>query len=471
MQDHPIDPDNVNIYRQLPGIDALLLEMSPEIETWGREAVTHCLRGLIADLRAALANDPSSDCSAATIRQRASRALAAADAPSLVPVINLTGTVLHTNLGRAILPEAALEAMSMVAASASNLEFDLDRGTRGDRESHVEGLICELTGAQAATVVNNNAAAVLLVLNTLALGREVPVSRGELVEIGGSFRIPDVMQRSGCTLVETGATNRTHLKDYRDAINEHTALLMKVHTSNYRVQGFTRSVEESELAQLADEHDLPLVVDLGSGNLVDFTALGLPEERTVSQVLADGADVVTFSGDKLLGGPQAGLIAGRADLIEAIRSNPLKRALRLDKMTLAALAETLKLYRDPARLVQRLPTLRLLTRETGDIRAQAEQLQPVVQASLGDGFTVSVADCQSQIGSGSLPVETLPSAALCVTPCSGEDTDLRNLQDALRQLPVPVIGRLHRQALWLDLRCLEATQQGQLVAQLQALAP
>lgn len=471
MQEHPIDARSTNIYRQLPGIDALLQAMSPEVEAWGREAVTRCLRGILADLREALAEDPAEDCSVEGIRQRATRALAGAAAPSLVPVINLTGTVLHTNLGRAILPPEALEAISTVAASASNLEFDLDKGARGDRESHVAGLVCELTGAEAATVVNNNAAAVLLVLNTLALGREVPVSRGELVEIGGSFRIPEVMQRSGCTLVETGATNRTHLKDYRNAISDNTALLMKVHASNYRLEGFTRAVAERELAALAAERELPLVVDLGSGNLVDFAALGLPPERTVSEVLADGADIVTFSGDKLLGGPQAGLIAGRADLVAAISGNPLKRALRLDKMTLAALAETLKLYRDPAKLVQRLPTLRLLTRSASDIRAQAERLQPVVATSLAKGFTVTVADCQSQIGSGSLPVETLPSAALRITPRSGADADLRALQKALRALPVPVIGRLHKQSLWLDLRCLEAAQEDRFIAQLQALAP
>jgi L-seryl-tRNA(Ser) seleniumtransferase len=471
MQDHPIDPAQVNPYRQLPGIDALLQQMATEIETWGREAVTRCLRAILAELRLALADDPAAECSVASIRQRVIEQLGDADALTLVPVINLTGTVLHTNLGRAILPDEALQAMTRVAASSSNLEFDLDNGARGDRESHVEGLICELTGAEAATVVNNNAAAVLLVLNTLALNREVPVSRGELVEIGGSFRIPDVMQRSGCTLVETGATNRTHLKDYRGAITDRTALLMKVHTSNYRLEGFTLAVGERELAALAAEYRLPLVVDLGSGNLVDFTTLGLPEERTVANVLADGADVVTFSGDKLLGGPQAGLIAGRRDLVESIRRNPLKRALRLDKLTLAALAETLKLYRDPARLAQRLPTLRLLTRTAGDIRTQAEQLLPAVQSSLGDAYRVAVADCQSQIGSGSLPVDTLPSAALQIVPRSGDDTDLRELQHTLRELPVPVIGRLHKQALWLDLRCLEAPQQGQLVAQLQALAP
>ncbi len=469
MQNHLIGPDVDNTYRQIPGIDTLLQQMAEEVDLWGRAAVTQSLRQVLAELRQAISDEVSSDCSTEAIRRQVNTTLSATHAPSLVPVFNLTGTVLHTNLGRAILPPEALDAITTVAGSASNLEFDLATGTRGDRDSHVEGLVCELTGAEAATVVNNNAAAVLLVLNTLALNREVPVSRGELVEIGGSFRIPDVMQRSGCILVETGSTNRTHLKDYRNAITDKTALLMKVHTSNYRVEGFTHAVEESELATLAHKHHLPLVVDLGSGNLVDFATLGLPSERTAAQTIDQGADIVTFSGDKLLGGPQAGLIAGRADLIEAINNNPLKRALRLDKMTLAGLVEILKLYRDPQRLVQRLPTLRLLTRNVTDIRAQARELLPAVQHALGEAFIVSITACHSQIGSGSLPVDLIASAALHVTPRSGDDVDLRRLSKALRQLPRPVIGRLHKNALWLDLRCLESAQQQQFTDQLHAL--
>jgi L-seryl-tRNA(Ser) seleniumtransferase len=333
----------------------------------------------------------------------------------------------------------------------------------------VEALICEMTGAEAATAVNNNAAAVLLVLNTLALNREVPVSRGELVEIGGSFRIPEVMSRSGCTLVEIGATNRTHLKDYRNAINTHTALLMKVHTSNYRVEGFTASVSEPELAALASEHRLPFVIDLGSGNLVNFSTLGLPNEPTAAQALASGADLITFSGDKLLGGPQAGLIAGRADLVEAIKNNPLKRALRLDKMTLAALAEVLKLYRDPQQLTRRLPTLRMLTRTQSEIRQQAESLLPALQSALTPRFDVTVADCHSQIGSGSLPVETIASAALKIVPVSARDSELRELSEHLRRLPLPVIGRIYKNAVWLDLRCLEPEPQQAFSAQLRSL--
>lgn len=459
-----------SVFRRLPGIDALLQRMAEEIEIWGREPVTASLRQVLDGLRTALAGNAEPDCSEDTIRTRVKALLQASNTPSLVPVFNLTGTVLHTNLGRAPLAPEALAAINAVAETASNLEYDLHSGNRGERDTHVEALICELTGAEAATAVNNNAAAVLLVLNTLAQDREVPVSRGELVEIGGSFRIPEVMQRSGCHLVEVGATNRTHLKDYRNAITDNTALLMKVHTSNYQVEGFTQAIEESELAPLALECNLPLVVDLGSGNLADFAALGLPPEHTVADTLKDGADLVTFSGDKLLGGPQAGIIAGRADLIEAIGKNPLKRALRLDKMTLAGLAETLKLYRDPARLAERLPSLRLLTRTAGDIDSQARQLQPAVQSSLGSAYTVSVVACRSQIGSGSLPVETLSSAALHITAASGNDADLRNLQEALRKLPLPVISRLHKNAVWLDLRCLEMAHTEKFVSQLSAIA-
>ena len=458
-----------NPFRELPGIDTLLQQLPDELQQWGRAQLTAALREVNDDLRAEITAGLDPAISVADIRKRTHARLTSRNASSLVPVLNLTGTVLHTNLGRANLPPEAMDAIATVAGTASNLEFDLASGQRGDRESHIESLICEMTGAEAATAVNNNAAAVLLVLNTLALNREVPVSRGELVEIGGSFRIPEVMSRSGATLVEIGATNRTHLKDYRNAVGDNTALLMKVHTSNYRVEGFTASVSEPELAELAREHDLPLVIDLGSGNLVDFAALGLPDEPTARQALDNGADLITFSGDKLLGGPQAGLIAGRAELISAIKKNPLKRALRLDKMTLAALGEVLKLYRDPDGLIERLPTLRLLTRPQSEVHLQAQSLVDSVRSALAPAFTVEVKDCHSQIGSGSLPIETIPSAALAISAVSGQDKDLRELSARFRQLPTPIIGRLHRNALWLDLRCLEPDQQALFTAQLDTL--
>ncbi len=453
-----------NPYRQIPSVDVLLGEMTPAIERWGRRLVTAALRSEITQLRGEIAAGETGDRSLAAIMERTELRLAQQSRPGLVPVFNLTGTVLHTNLGRAILPPEALAAVTRVAGQPSNLEYDLDSGERGQRDARVAALVCELTGAEAATLVNNNAAAVLLALNTLAMGREVPVSRGELVEIGGSFRVPEIMARSGCTLVEVGATNRTHGKDYRNAINADTGALLKVHTSNYKLEGFTASVPEHELAAIAHGADVPLMVDLGSGNLVDFARLGLPSEPTVQQSLAQGVDLVTFSGDKLLGGPQAGIIAGRADLVEQISQNPLKRALRLDKMTLVALEAVLQLYRDPETLCQRLPTLRQLTRTVGDIESQALALQPALAEAKAD-VDVQTRACFSQIGSGSLPVDTLPSHALVLTPRSGKDSDLRHLARWLRQRTRPVIGRVHDGALWLDLRCLEPEDEANFLQQ------
>lgn len=383
-------------------------------------------------------------------------------APSFIPVFNLTGTVLHTNLGRAPLPPEAIKAISDVAGGASNLEYDLNTGKRGDRDSHVERWICELTGAEAATVVNNNAAAVLLVLNTLARRRQVIVSRGELIEIGGSFRLPDVMERANCQLQEVGTTNRTHAHDYVDAVSPRTALLLKAHTSNYAIQGFSQQVGEQELAQIAHQHNLPLVVDLGSGSLIDLRSLGLPAEPVVRDVLAAGVDVVTFSADKLLGGPQAGIIAGRAELISKIRKNPLKRALRCDKLTLAALGAVLKLYANPDTLTLRIPTLRLLTRSQAAIQQTANALLPSLRDWAGAEFVVDTREVHSQIGSGSLPLDLLPSVALRLRSAQGnkrsQSRQLRDLAMRMRQLPQPVIGRIADDSLLLDCRCVEDPQ-------------
>ena len=429
----------------LPSVDRLLQRPETEalIAGHGRPAVTDAIRAVLAGIRSSA--KPVLDIDG--ILERVAERLEAERQPSLRPVFNLSGTVLHTNLGRAQLPEEAIEAMAAAARNPVNLEYDLEAGKRGERDGHVEKLLCRLTGAEAATVVNNNAAALLLALNTFAARKEVPVSRGELIEIGGAFRLPDIMARSGCRLREIGTTNRTHLSDYADAIGAKTGLVLKVHASNYEIQGFTASVPEKDLSALCRERGVPFVVDLGSGTLLDLSRFGLPHEPTAAETLAHGADLVTFSGDKLLGGPQAGLVVGRAALVERIRRNPLKRALRVDKLTLAALEAVLRLYADPDRLAARLPTLRLLARPLAEIRGMAQRLRPVIEQKMH--VKVEVVDCESEIGSGALPVQRLPSAGLAIRPGTAKTVA------AFRGLPTPVIGRLRDGAFILDLRCLE----------------
>ena len=464
--------ESANPFARLPSVDSLLVH--PDIarlkQRYGHTAVVATLRHRLAALREALSSQPDLDCDLGKLINDCRQHLATQFNPSLQAVFNLTGTVLHTNLGRAWLAEEAVQAVLAVLASPCNLEYDLATARRGDRDDHIDGLIRELTGAEAATVVNNNAAAVFLLLNSLAMRKEVIVSRGELIEIGGAFRIPDIMSRAGAKLREVGTTNRTHLKDYAEAISPRTALIMKVHRSNFAIEGFTASVAEEQLAKLAHEKALPFVEDLGSGTLMDLSAYGLPKEPTPQQALAKGTDLVSFSGDKLLGGPQVGLLVGRKELIAKLKRNPLKRALRVDKMTLAALEATLSLYRSPELLARQLPTLRLLTRMQEDIQRLAQRILPAVQSSLNDHAEVSIASCRSQIGSGSLPVDLLPSTCLVIVPkAKAKGKSLNRLANAFRDLPIPVIGRLEDGALRFDLRCLE--DETSFVDQLKALIP
>ena len=433
------------LYTRLPAIDRLLRDpaFSPLLAQHGHSQVVAQLR------QRQTLPDWSHDWQHAC-EQR----LTAGRQSALRPVFNLTGTVLHTNLGRAIQAESAVEAVASAMRAPVTLEYDLDDAGRGHRDRAIADLLCQITGAEDACIVNNNAAAVLLMLAATASGREVVVSRGELVEIGGAFRIPDVMRQAGCQLQEVGSTNRTHAKDYRQAVNDNTALLMKVHTSNYSIEGFTKAVDEAELAAIGRELDIPVVADLGSGSLVDLSQYGLPKEPMPQEMISAGVSLVSFSGDKLLGGPQAGIIVGKRALIAQLQSHPLKRALRADKMTLAALEATLRLYQHPEALREKLPTLRLLTRPAEEIRRLAERLLPDLAAHYAD-FAVSVAACQSQIGSGSLPVDRLPSAALTFTPHDGRGSRLEALAARWRALPCPVIGRIYDGRLWLDLRCLE----------------
>ncbi len=447
--------------QELPSVDRLLRQAGAAalVAEHGHTLVASEARALLDGHRTqALAGTlPAAAVVPAALERSLAQRVHSRLAPRMRRVINLTGTVIHTNLGRALLADAALQHLLQTMAGPNDLEFDLQSGSRGDRDSIVEELLCTLTGAEAATVVNNNAAAVLLTIAALARGREVIVSRGELVEIGGAFRMPDVMAAAGATLVEVGTTNRTHPRDYEGAINERTALVMKVHTSNYAVQGFTAAVGEAELAVIAHARGVPLASDLGAGSLVDLSRWGLPREPLPQEQLAAGCDVVTFSGDKLLGGPQAGLVVGTKDAVARIRKFPMKRALRMSKLPLAALEATLRLYLRPERLAQDLPTLRLLTRPADAIRATADALAPAVAQAVAPRFTVAVAGMQGQIGSGSLPVERLPSAGLAIAPAQkkGAGRALDALAEALRALPLPVIGRIAEDRLLLDLRCLE----------------
>jgi L-seryl-tRNA(Ser) seleniumtransferase len=448
-----------NLLREIPSVDGLLKHTRCEtlLARYNREYLIGKCREIVDELRAELRQGKGhpDDLKEEAILVRVENRIRADSVPGHVRVINATGTILHTNLGRALLPQAAIDAMAAVAGYPINLEYDLAAGKRGRREETIQRLLVELTGAEGATVVNNNAAAVLLGLNTFAQGKEVIVSRGELIEIGGAFRIPEVMAKSGAILKEVGSTNRTHPADYENAIGEKTALLLKVHASNYKVVGFTSEVTLDHLVAIGKKHKLPVMEDLGSGALIDLSRYGLPKEPLVSERIRAGADVVTFSGDKILGGPQAGLMVGRREWIERINKNHLQRALRCGKLTLAALEATLRLYRQAPDITQAIPTLRAFTRHLDDIREFGEAVLPKLQAALGEGFRLMLEESTSQIGSGALPTEELPTVVIGV---EHKNVGATRIAEQFRSASPPIIGRIKDGRFLLDLRTIFDSQ-------------
>jgi len=439
--------------RQIPKVDQILSEeaIRPYLERFSKKLVLKSIRRSLDEVRSDLKEGKLQELSREALLGRILENLKHDTRPSLRRVINATGVILHTNLGRAPLCERALDRLLEVGRFYSNLEYDLKEGRRGHRYAHVEELLKELTGAEAAAVVNNNAGAVLLVLNTLAEGKEVIVSRGELVEIGGSFRIPEVMSKSGAILKEVGTTNRTHLYDYERAIGPDTALLLKVHTSNYKILGFTSEVSLEELVSLGRRYNLLVVIDLGSGLLLDLSAWGLRDEPTVKGALQAGADVVTFSGDKLLGGPQAGIILGRKDLIELIRKNPLSRALRVDKLTLSALEGTLLTYLDEKKAFEEIPHLRMITSSLQELKKRALKFKRLITRMTPPGLKVQIVQERSKIGGGSFPLSELPSWALAIRH---DHIEVEKIEKKLRQWNPPIIVRISEGYLLMDMRTL-----------------
>jgi len=443
-----------NLLRKLPGVDRIL-EITKENGGYNgvpKSVLVNAIRSVIEELRSdIIKNVASSSAETQLILAQVKRKVEEAMQPNLRRMVNGTGVVVHTNLGRSLLPEEAVAGIMEIAANYSNLEFDISKGKRGLRYSCIEDILCQISGAEAGMVVNNNAAAVLLCLETMAKGKEVIVSRGELIEIGGSFRIPDVMAKSGGILKEVGTTNRTHAMDYKDAVTNHTGLLLKVHTSNYSVMGFTAEVSLKELVEIGAEYNLPVMEDLGSGTFIDFSKYGLTKEPTVQESVKTGADVVTFSGDKLLGGPQAGLIVGKKEIIEKIRKNPLTRALRIDKLTLSALERTLRLYRDPDHAVKAIPTLRMLTDSFEDIEKKADRLLRTLERFGDQCLQINTKNISSKIGGGALPLLNLQSKGLEIRI---KNITASRMEKAMRSNNPPVIGRIVDDVFLIDLRTI-----------------
>jgi L-seryl-tRNA(Ser) seleniumtransferase len=465
--------NKTEMFRMIPAVDRLL--DSPYLKDisacYPRNLILRAINEVLDELRKEISKGPDitdpSALSIETVSGLVKNRLELVSRSSLRQVINATGVVIHTNLGRSILAKEAIEMFRPLTGGYSNLEYDLEQGKRGIRYVHVEGILKELTSAEAAMVVNNNAAAVLISLETLAKGREVIVSRGELVEIGGSFRIPDVMKKSGAKMVEVGTTNKTHIEDYEEVIGPETALILKAHKSNFQILGFAEEVDVSRLSELGKKYGLPVMEDLGSGCLVDLSKYGLKKEPTVQEVLAAGADLVTFSGDKLLGGPQAGIILGRQDLVEAIKRNQLNRALRIDKLTLLALEQTLKIYRDERVALKEIPTLRMICQPYSGLRKKASRLRRMIGDLDSGNFDVDLADGKSMVGGGALPLTDLPTRLLSLIP---KKMSARSMDEWLKSYDPPIIVRVDQEKVILDVRTIQDNEMKTVAVAIKKLA-
>jgi L-seryl-tRNA(Ser) seleniumtransferase len=465
------DQEKKDLFQKIPAVDRLLNSplLSEILPEYPRSLVLKAVHQVLEGIRNAIKSGHGFEepLSLQRVSHLVAEKLAILNRPSLKPLINATGVVVHTNLGRSILAERALARFKPIAGAYSNLEYDLQRGERGSRYSHVEGILKEITGAEAGTVVNNNAAAVLVALDTLARGREVVVSRGQLVEIGGSFRIPEVMKRGGARMVEVGTTNKTHLRDYEEVIGPDTALLLKVHKSNYHLIGFTEDVDTVDLVALAHRNNIAVMEDLGSGCFVDFSKYGLVKEPTVQEVLGQGVDLVTFSGDKLLGGPQAGIILGRKPLVEAIRKNQLSRALRIDKLTLLALEETLRIYRDEATAIKEIPTLQMILAPYEQVKSKARRLRRMIGKLDSKNFHLQLADGTSKVGGGALPLLVIPTCLIALVPGS---LSANTIEQKLRDHDPPIISRVEKDQVLLDVRTVQDSELKALAGAIRSLA-
>lgn len=461
-----------DLLRSLPSVDEVLnnTEIEPLTKEYGRDAIVTGVRDVLGELRSELVkeNSPmtSEDISIEKIVRRVESHLRRKSTPSIRHAINASGVILHTGLGRAMLSMKAVDAINDVIRGYCTLAIELETGERGHRDAHLNGLLCELTGAEAATVVNNNAAATMLILNTLAKGKEVIVSRGQLVEIGGAFRMPEVMETSGAILREVGTTNKTHLKDYVSAINENTGAILRVHQSNYRIVGFFEEPRIDELVEVGKKHGLPVIDDLGSGALVDLKPFGLEMEPMVQDSIKAGVDVACFSGDKLIGGPQSGVIVGRAQVIERIRTNPLARAFRIGKMTIAGMEATLRLFRNHDTLREEHPTYRMLSLTMGELEARAKKVADDLGDFNGTKAEIRVVDGETQVGSGSVPTETVPTRLLSVrasSPSAGK------LARDLRYGDPPIFARVHKETVLFDFRTIQPEEEALVEAALRRI--